>query len=135
MSKVKVPIRQADVQKIAWYQGTDREIFGQALCDVGGKSKIGFGVLELSPGCDTRPAHYHTLEEEHLYVLEGAGTLHLGADTYPLAKGTYVTFPAGQAVPHFLSNESGRPLKYIMVGERIDSDEVVYADDAWQADD
>jgi len=36
----------------------------------------------------------------------------------------------GQAVPHFLSNESKDPFKYIMVGERIYSDEVVYANDA-----
>ena len=130
MSKAKKPVRDSEVEQVAWYRGTDREVFGRAVCDVGGSSKIGFGILELSPGCNTLPAHYHTLEEEHLYVLEGTGTLHLGAETYPLEKGSYVTFPAGQATPHFLSNESQAPLKYIMVGERDEDDEVVYADDA-----
>ena len=130
MSKAKKPVRDSEVEQVAWYRGTDREVFGRALCDVGGLSKIGFGILELSPGCNTLPAHYHTLEEEHLYVLEGTGTLHLGDERYLLEKGSYVTFPAGQAIPHFLSNESQAPLKYIMVGERNEADEVVYADDA-----
>jgi len=129
MSKVKRPVRDSEVEKIAWYRGTVREIFGRGLCDVGGPSKVGFGLLELSPGCNTLPAHYHTLEEEHLYVLEGAGVLHLGEETHPLVKGSYANFPAGQAIPHFVSNESDTPLKYIMVGERIEGDEVVYADD------
>ena len=130
MNKVKQPVRDFEVESLAWYRGTDREIYGRALCDAGGLSKIGFGLNELSPGCNTLPAHYHTLEEEHLYVLEGTGTLHLGDQTYPLAKGSYVNFPAGQEVPHFVSNESDVPLKYIMVGERIEGDEVIYADDA-----
>ena len=129
MSKIKKPVLDREVERVGWYQGTDREIYGRAICDVGGSSRIGFGILELSPGCDTKPAHYHILEEEHLYVLEGSGTLHLGEETYPLVKGSYVNFPAGQAVPHFVSNESDSPLKYIMVGERIENEEVVYADD------
>jgi uncharacterized cupin superfamily protein len=130
MSKAKRPIHASDVEQNAWYLGTNREIFGQALCDVGGSSKIGFGILELSPGCDTRPAHYHTLEEEHLYVLEGVGILHLGADNFPLRKGSYVNFPAGEATPHYVSNTSDASFKYIMVGERIEDDEVVYTNDA-----
>ena len=129
MSKIKKPINASEVENVVWYSGTDREIHGRALCDVGGLSKIGFGILDLSPGCNTLPAHYHTWEEEHLYVLEGAGTLHLGDRTYPLVKGSYVNFPAGQEIPHFVSNESDMPLKYIMVGERIEGDEVKYADD------
>jgi len=129
MSKTKKPVLDREVERVGWYQGTDREIYGRAICDVGGSSRIGFGILELSPGCDTKPAHYHTLEEEHLYVLEGSGTLHLGEETYPLVEGSYVNFPAGQAVPHFVSNDSDTPFKYIMVGERIENDEVVYADD------
>ena len=130
MRKIKRPVQDSDVEKTAWYLGTDREIFGRALCDVGGVSKIGFGLVELSPGCNTLPAHYHTLEEEHLYVLEGAGKLHLGTETYSLVKGSYAHFPAGQEMPHFLSNDSTEPLKYIMVGERIEGDEVVYKNDA-----
>ena len=127
---MKKPIHDSEVQRHTWYLGTDREIAGRALCDAGGTSRVGFGILELSPGCNTLPAHYHTLEEEHLYVLEGSGILHLGDETYPLDRGSYVHFPAGQAIPHFVSNESESVLTYIMVGERIEDDEVVYTSDA-----
>lgn len=131
---MKKPVLESDVEQTAWYLETDREIFGRALSDVGGPSKIGFGILELSPGCDTRPAHYHTLEEEHLYVLAGVGILHLGAETFPLSKGSYVNFPAGQAIPHFVSNPTDAPLRYIMVGERLEDDEVIFAGDVEQTE-
>lgn len=130
MTRAKKPIQDSEVESQIWYQGTDREIRGRALCDVGGTSKIGFGIVELSPGCNTLPGHYHTREEEHLYVLEGTGTLHLGKETYRLERGSYVNFPAEQEIPHYVSNESDEPLKYIMVGERLEDDEVVYPADA-----
>jgi uncharacterized cupin superfamily protein len=47
-------------------------------------------VLELPPGSNTLPAHYHTHEEEHVYVLDGTLTLHLGEQTYRLGPGGYV---------------------------------------------
>ena len=130
MTRAKQPIHDSEVETQVWYRGTDRELHGRALCDVGGVSKIGFGIVELSPGCNTLPGHYHKKEEEHLYVLEGTGALHLGNEIYPLIKGSYVNFPAGQEVPHYVANESDEPLKYIMVGERLRDDDVVYPDDA-----
>jgi len=69
--RMKEPVRDSDLPWEMWYEGTDRQIRGKAVCDVGGTSKIGVGVLELAPGCTTLPAHYHTHEEEHLYVLSG----------------------------------------------------------------
>lgn len=130
MTSAKKPIHESDVETKTWHQGTDQEIHGRALCDVGGSSKIGFGIVELSPGSNTLPGHYHKKEEEHLYVLGGTGTLHLGDETYVLVKGSYVNFPAGQEIAHYVSNKSDEPLKYIMVGERLRDDEVVYPGDA-----
>jgi len=129
MSDIKQPILDSNVETEIWYKGTDREIRGRALSDVGGYAKIGFGLLELGPDCNTRPAHYHTMEEEHLYVLEGSGTLHLDDKTHPLSKGSYAHFPAGQKVHHCLSTDKNESLKYIIVGERIKQDKVFYRDD------
>ncbi len=52
-----------------WYAGTDREIRGKALGDFEGASKVRVGLLELPPGSNTKPAHWHTKEEEHLHAL------------------------------------------------------------------
>ncbi len=121
----KHPIHENDVDLTVWYAGTSQEIRGRALCDVGGVSRIGVGILELPPGSDTRPAHYHTREEEHLYALEGTATLHLGGSTHCLVKGSYVCFPAGQALPHYIENQGSSVFRYLMIGERIGDDEVV----------
>ena len=122
----KSPIQAADVAVRVWYAGTDREVHTRALCDVGGRSKVGVGLLALPPGSHTKPAHYHTMEEEHLYVLEGAATLHLGTETHRLMAGSYVCFPAGQPLPHYLHNDSSLVFRYLMVGERLDEDTVIY---------
>jgi uncharacterized cupin superfamily protein len=123
---VKRPVSTRSVHPRIWYAGTDRELHGRALCDVGGRSNLGVGHLTLPPGCHTGPSHWHSLEEEHLYVLSGTATLHLGSETFHLSAGDYVCFPAGQAVGHHLRNDSGDPFVYLMVGERLDRDTVHY---------
>jgi uncharacterized cupin superfamily protein len=125
----KQPIHEDEVAIQTWYAGTDQEIRGRALCDVGGRSRVGVGLLELPPGCNTRPAHYHTKEEEHLYVLEGRATLHLGGARHTLTRGSYVCFPTQQPLAHHISNEGPNVFKYLMIGERIEGDEVICGGD------
>ena len=123
---MKTPIEEASIRGKIWYEGTDREILGKALCDLGGKSKIGVGLLELASGCNTLPSHYHTHEEEHLFVLSGVAVLHLGLETFELAGGSYIHFPAQQEIFHHLENNSAEPFRYIMIGERNSEDKVIY---------
>jgi|TARA_Y100000310_G_scaffold278729_1_gene297403 uncharacterized cupin superfamily protein len=127
---MKTPIQEASLRGRIWYKGTDREILGKALCDVGGKSNVGVGLLELAPACNTLPSHYHTHEEEHLFVLSGVAILHLGSETFELTEGSYVHFPAQQEIFHHLENISVEPFRYIMIGERNSADSVIYKKDA-----
>lgn len=126
MADAKRPIQDSDVPIETWYEGTDREIHGRALSDFGGNAKIGFGIVDLPPGSNTKPAHYHTVEEEHLYVLKGTVTLHLGNRSFSLGPGCYVHFPASQPQPHYLDNDGNEVVRYIMVGERMENDDVIY---------
>jgi len=127
---MKHPVHTNDVPSESWYGGTAREIRGRPLSDVGGKAKIGFGHMELPPGSNTKPAHWHSHEEEHLYALSGEATLHLGTQRFPLRAGSYVCFPAGQAELHYLENTSTVTFVYLIVGERIADDRVTYPDGA-----
>jgi uncharacterized cupin superfamily protein len=127
---VKRPVNALEVPADVWYAGTDREIRGRALCDVGGKAKVGVGLMELPPGSNTKPSHWHSKEEEHLYALSGSAILHLGIERHVLSAGVYVCFPAGQAVGHHLENVGSQPFVYLIVGERIDSDQVTYPESA-----
>ena len=124
----KKPLHFSELPPEVWYEGSDREIRGRALCDVGGRAKIGVGMLELGPGCNTKPGHYHTQEEEHLFVLDGQATLYLGDQTHPLVPGDYVCFPAGQPTPHHIENHGPDTFRYLMIGDRQDDDVVVSAD-------
>jgi uncharacterized cupin superfamily protein len=123
---MKHPIHETDVPWERWYAGTDREVWGKALCDVGGRARVGVGLMHLLPGCNTEPAHWHSREEEHLYALSGAATLRLGEREHTLTAGSYVCFPAGQALAHSLVNTGSEPFVYVMIGERIAGDEVTY---------
>ena len=41
---------------------------------VGDDYHVGVAIEELGPGKQSSPAHYHTFEEEHVYILEGTVT-------------------------------------------------------------
>lgn len=125
----KRPLLASEVEVETWYAGTDREIRGRALCDVGGRARVGVGLMELPAGSNTGPAHWHSLEEEHLYAISGRATLCLGAERHPLQAGSYVCFPAGQPLAHHLENTGTEPFVYLMIGERIAGDEVTYPDE------
>jgi len=121
---MKKPVHEIEHDWEIFAAGTAQEVRAKALSDVDGRAKIGVGLMELPAKCDTKPAHWHSLEEEHLYVLAGRATLHLGPQTFALRPGSYVCFPAGQAVTHYLENGFAEPFRYLMIGERIAGDEV-----------
>ena len=91
------------------------------------RAKVGVGLMELPPGSNTKPAHWHSQEEEHLYALWGKAALFLGTEEFSLVPGSYVCFPASQSEPHYLANTGTEPFIYLMIGERIEDDEVTYS--------
>ena len=93
--------------------------------ELGGKN-IGVRIEELLPGWTSSLHHYHTQEEEHVLVLEGAATLHLGDERKPLVAGDHVWFEAGIAQAHHIENTSDAPFRFLVFGERKDGDEVIY---------
>jgi uncharacterized cupin superfamily protein len=89
---------------------------------------VGVAIEELPPGMQSAPAHYHFLEEEHVYILEGSLQVRLGAETHRMTAGDYICFPAGQRAGHCLINDGGAPCRYVIVGERNPNDVIVYPD-------
>ena len=89
---------------------------------------VGVEIDELPPGKQSAPAHYHMLEEEHIFVLEGGCTLRLGDERHELRAGDYVCFPAGQALGHCLINEGHAICRLLVIGERSPNEVCVYTD-------
>jgi uncharacterized cupin superfamily protein len=99
------------------------------LGDAVGLTQFGVNLVELPPGCWSAQRHWHTHEDEFVYVLDGELTLVTDAGEQVLRAGMAAGFPAGRSDGHHLINRSEQPATYLEVGtRREDVDEVEYPD-------
>jgi uncharacterized cupin superfamily protein len=99
------------------------------LGDALGLSQFGVNLVLLPPGCWSSQRHWHTHEDEFVYVLEGELTLVTDAGEQVLNAGMAAGFAAGKPDGHHLINRTDRPATYLEVGTRRDDvDEVDYSD-------
>jgi uncharacterized cupin superfamily protein len=118
-----------NIAELKWKEWSHGKRYGgktKAIADAAGAQKIGVVLEELLPGQQSSPPHYHLKEEEHIWIIRGKVTLRLGGTTHLLQAGHYVCFLAGVDEPHCLINESDAPCLYLVVGEKIKEDIVVY---------
>jgi len=80
-----------------------------------GSAALGCSVTELAPGDTSYPYHFHSSLEEALFVLEGEGTLRIGAEQVALRSGDYAAFPVGPELAHTLTNGGSVPLRYLVL--------------------
>lgn len=100
----------------------------RALGDAVGLSHFGVNLVRLPTGTASAQRHWHTAEEEFVYVLEGEVDLVTDAGTQVLGPGMAAGFPAGRPDGHQLVNRSERDVLYLEVGDRRPEDEVEYPD-------
>jgi uncharacterized cupin superfamily protein len=99
------------------------------LGDAVGLSQFGVNLVTLPPGCWSSQRHWHSHEDELVYVLEGELTLVTDAGEQILRPGMAAGFPAGHPDGHHLINRTERPAVYLEVGTRRDDvDECDYPD-------
>jgi uncharacterized cupin superfamily protein len=101
----------------------------RALGDAFGLSQFGVNLVHLPPGCWSSQRHWHSHEDEFVFIVEGELVLVTDAGERPMRPGMVAGFAAGRADGHHLINRSDRPAIYLEVGSRRrDADEVVYSD-------
>ena len=101
----------------------------QRLGDAAGLTDFGVNLLRLPPGVWSSQRHWHTAEDEFLYVLEGEVVLVTDAGEQTLKAGDCAGFKAGVADGHQLQNRSQREAIMLEVGSRkAADDEVDYPD-------
>lgn len=91
-----------------------------------GADDLGCSLYELPPGMRSWPYHYHTANEEAVYVLAGEGLLRAVDGEVPLSAGDFVTLPADESGGHRIVNDSEEPLRYLMLSTMIEPDITVY---------
>lgn len=106
------------------------------LGDACGLTRFGVNLVTLAPDCQSALRHWHTLEDEFVYVLEGELVLVTNDGEQVLRAGDCAGYPAGKRDAHHFVNRSGAPARYLEIGNRQPGDTAFYPDDdlMWIAD-
>jgi uncharacterized cupin superfamily protein len=100
----------------------------QRLGDAGGITQFGVNLLQLSPGAASSQRHWHSGEDEFVYVVSGEVTLVTNRGEEVLRAGDCAAFPKGVADGHRLINKSAEPVVCLEIGTRSGQDVCTYSD-------
>jgi uncharacterized cupin superfamily protein len=106
----------------------------QSLGDGGGLTQFGVNLLRLQPGAWSSQRHWHSTEDEFVYVLSGEVTLVSDKGEEILRAGDCAAFPKDLADGHHLINRSNVVAVCLEVGTRSDDDVCRYPDIDMQID-
>ena len=98
------------------------------LGDAGGLSGFGVNLTRLPPGGWSSQRHWHTHEDEFVYVLEGELVLVEDGGETLLRAGECAAFPRGTGNGHHLVNRSTGTAVYLEVGSRVPDDVTTCSD-------
>ncbi|MBS0373269.1 MAG: cupin domain-containing protein [Proteobacteria bacterium] len=101
-----------------------RRRLGQA----GGLSDFGVNYMTLAPGGWSSQRHWHSHEDEFVYVLEGELTLIEDQGETLLRAGECAAFPKGSGNGHHLVNRSTATAVYLEAGSRHPADVATCSD-------
>ena len=102
----------------------ERRRLGDAL----GLTNFGVNLMRLPPGCASSQRHWHSRQDEFVYVVAGEVALVTDGGEQRLTAGMAAGFPAGKADGHHLVNRGTRDALLLEVGDRTAGDEVDYSD-------
>ena len=94
--------RRTTIYPVAFAAGLKGRI-KRALGDAGGLTQFGVNLTTLEPGAISALRHWHSREDEFVYVLSGELTLIADEGEELLGPGVAVAFPAGEANAHQLA--------------------------------
>lgn len=100
----------------------------QRLGDAGGLSDFGVNLLTLLPGVWSSQRHWHSAEDEFVYVISGEAVLVSDKGEEVLRAGECAAFPKGEANGHQLINRSDAPCICLEIGTRSKDDVCLYPD-------
>jgi uncharacterized cupin superfamily protein len=108
--------------------GTRFGFKNRILGERAGGRQIGGSWYEIPPGRAAFPYHFHCVNEEAMFVLEGEGQVRIGPDTAAIRAGDWVSFPIGPDSAHQVINTGAGPLRLLALSTKINADVVGYPD-------
>jgi uncharacterized cupin superfamily protein len=100
----------------------------QRLGDAGGLRDFGVNLMHLPPGNWSSQRHWHSHEDEFVYVLEGELTLIEDAGETLLRAGACAAFAKNSGNGHHLINKSNAMAVYLEIGSRQPADVTICSD-------
>src|SRR6516162_3480422 len=96
--------------------------------DAAGLTQFGVNLVRLPPGTWSSQRHWHSREDEFVYLLEGTAILVTDAGEETLGPGDCVGFKAGVNSGHCLQIRADRDVVFLVVVSRVADDSVEYPD-------
>ena len=137
MSDAKAKITVLDAASVepglTWHYPSpyDREPGGcekRRLGDAVGLRTFGVNLTRIKPGEWSAQRHWHTRQDELIYILSGEVTLITDAGEQVIKAGQVAGFPSGNADGHHLVNRGDADAVCLEIGDRMQGDEVIYPD-------
>jgi uncharacterized cupin superfamily protein len=100
----------------------------RALGDAAGLTAIGVHHTTLFPGAVSSMRHWHTREDELIFVLAGELVLVTDAGEATIGAGKFAGFPAGRSDGHQFVNRGSVPAIYLEISNRDEQDVAHYPD-------
>lgn len=98
------------------------------LGNAAGLTNFGVNLVKLKPGSWSSIRHWHSAQDEFIYIIEGEITLVTNVGEQVLRSGDMAGFPAGEDNGHHLINNSAQIVTYLEIGDRTAGDKVTYPD-------
>ena len=100
----------------------------QRLGDAGGIRDFGINLMHLPAGAWSSQRHWHSHEDELVFILEGELILVEDEGETLLRAGDCAAFPKGTGNGHHIINRSGATAIYLEVGSRHPEDVTTWSD-------
>ena len=100
----------------------------RALGDLFGLDQFGVNLTVLQPGASSSERHWHKVEDEFIYIVNGEITLVDDAGEHKLTPGMCAGFKANVPNGHKLVNKTAVPVTYLEIGTRSPMETATYPD-------
>ena len=123
----KVPAETGSTYPEPWGRQMGRRAFRQ-LGDAGGLTQFGVVLVTMYPGDTSSLRHWHSHEDEFVWMLSGELVLVQDAGETVMRPGDCAAFPMGDGDGHHLQNRSAAEAQFLVVGGRSAEDICTYSD-------
>lgn len=110
------------------FRDDNQHRWNRRLGDHAGLVNFGVNITRIEPEGQSSSRHWHSRQDEFVYVLSGEVILETDAGEELLRAGMCAGFPAGTRNGHRFINRTKADVTLLVVGDRTAGDEVGYPD-------